>query len=1125
MNGMKCGKLLERLARGTFVGALIATWTSVGATLVIPKRPIFLANDVQANIFFALDDSGSMNWEVLKSDAATKIHTAAPNSGSLDYSPNDTTEDREWCVEYNVLAYNPSVTYTPWTGVDEAGNAYTDQSISAALVDPYDADGSTRNLLNADSTGYAVGYGLWVDGDGSNPADGEYQDGECPTLPSSGSGYTTRAAAVTDPRWIFVDTLSATEQTNFANWYSYYRKREYVLKRAVSDLVQSSDQRMGLATLHNNNSVGTPVTDMQQQANKDALLKELFRIDSSGLTPLRALLRNTGRYFDQTDSLSHAALGFSNASPILDAARGGECQQNFAILFSDGYWNGSSPSVGNMDGDNSSAWDGGPHADNYHDTLADVAMKYYEKDLSSLADKVPVIPNVDDNDAQHLVTYAVSFGLKGTLTTVPADHDPATPPPPWPLPTANAATTTDDMWHAAFNARGLFLSGQNPQQLIDTMAAALAEISSRSGSASAVAATSQSVQVGTLLFQGRFDTDNWHGDLHAIEFLTDGSFGSTVWKAAEHIPAAAGRNIVTWVNNGTVTGAEFQWGNLTAAQQSQVGSQKVLNYIRGDRSGEQKNGGTLRDRTSLLGDIIYSSPIGVTKHVAKPPYAFFPGAEGGSYPAYLRARDATQGVVFVGANDGMLHGFDTASGAEVFAYVPQAVFPKLASLSDPNYQHDFYVDGALASADAYVSGSWKRMLVGSLGRGGRVVFALDVSTPGSMDESDVEWEMTHAELGLVLGRIQIVRLRDGKWYAVTGNGYNSTSERAQLFFIDLADGSVDKVIDTGVGSSAAPNGLSTPALVDTNYDFIYDYAYAGDLQGNLWKFDLTGNTASSWSLALSGTPLYTALDTDGNPQAITARPTIIPHSDSGYIALFGSGRYFADGDNIVPAANAPVDTFYAIRDSGNPVPSVGSRAAPGSGSQPATVLQPQEIVSVDNVTYSNGSTSHTETVRTVSTNAVNYVSQHGWYFDLVEPAHGRKGERVITTAFAWLLNDVPIVRFGTFEPVPGCETATGVTWVYTLNAESGSELGFATADINGDGIVDAADGGTDSSGNVHYAGGRRGFGPVIADFGFFGTADGKHGHVVGSSLDGGVESEKLLINSVTLGRQSWRQIE
>ena len=139
--------------RPLLAGLLLGNWITAGAALSVPNTPIFLANDVQANIFFSLDDSGSMDWEVTKTNGAMTAHPTAPNSGNLDFSPNNFTEDREMCVGYSVMAYNPAVTYVPWFGVDENGDPYQNQAINAALWNPYDANGFKKNLLNADFYG------------------------------------------------------------------------------------------------------------------------------------------------------------------------------------------------------------------------------------------------------------------------------------------------------------------------------------------------------------------------------------------------------------------------------------------------------------------------------------------------------------------------------------------------------------------------------------------------------------------------------------------------------------------------------------------------------------------------------------------------------------------------------------------------------------------------------------------------------------------------------------------------------------------------------------------------------------------------------------------------------------
>ncbi len=225
----------------------------------ISDSPLFLSTAVQPNIFFLVDDSGSMDWEVLKTNGALIAHGAGSNSGDLDFSPNDNIEDLEHCAGYNAMAYDPGTTYTPWSGIDNSGSTFQDQPVTAAIWDPYNTTSGVRNLLNADNTGVAAVYGVWVDAD----SDGVYDAGECPSVTGqNGAGFTVRSASFTDPRWVFVNTLTAAQQTNYANWYSYYRKREFVAKKALSEILFDSTSRVGLATLHNNNNVGTAIKDV-----------------------------------------------------------------------------------------------------------------------------------------------------------------------------------------------------------------------------------------------------------------------------------------------------------------------------------------------------------------------------------------------------------------------------------------------------------------------------------------------------------------------------------------------------------------------------------------------------------------------------------------------------------------------------------------------------------------------------------------------------------------------------------------------------------------------------------------------------------------------------------------------
>lgn len=1063
------------VGRALFFGVLLGAWTAAGAGVPIPNVPLFIGNNVPANIFLILDDSGSMGWELLLRPEAVTIHSTYlgfRERDNLDFTPELKTRDREHCPGYNVMAYNPDVVYTPWLGVDSEGVPFQNQTIGAARVDPY-SSASTTNLLRVDhrsspSTDYSALYGIWTDNDG----DGEYDLGECPAGLTSSTVTSFRGRVdngyFNDERFIFINTLSPEEQTNYANWYTYYRKRVFVLKRAISELISNSQQRMGLATLWNNHNVdelgvGTPVAFMTDPIAKNHLLTQLFRVKPSGETPLQRALDMVGHYFDQTDSGTalHSGLGFSDDSPILLSGEGGECQQNFTVLFSDGYWNATDtiPEVGNTDGDGNTDFDGGATTDLFNNTLADVAMNYYERDLApTMANSVPMITGVDENNTQHLVTYTVSFGLNGTLSASPPNYDSTTLPPPWPRPRAGESTTTDDMRHAAFNARGKFLSGQDPQELIRTLNDAFADIAARMGTAAAVSATSQALRTGTLIFSGVFETSNWSGRLYAQRFLSSGVIGETIWEASEHIPAAGDRNLFTW-NDENSSGTGFLWANLTTAQQTAIGTEPILRYVRGDQTLELAEGGPYRTRASLLGDIIDSSPAAVTRDQSPRAYDRLPGAEGSSFLAFQASKQTRQDMVYVGANDGMLHGFRTDSGEEVMGYIPRATFPTLARLSEPSYEHRYYVDGGLFAGDAYINGDWKTVLLGSTGRGSPAIFALDVSLPTSFNENNVLWEFTHEDLGNITHKPLIARMNNGQWVAIFGNGYNSASETAQLFIVNLATGALIKQIDTGAGDADHSNGLGGPLLIDPNLDTNVDIIYAGDLLGNLWKFDVSSDDPEQWGIAEfsndSGVPLplYRAYGPDGEPQAISTTPTLAVHPQGGYQVLFGTGRYLATGDDLLDDP-VKVDTFYGIRDTGAAVLDyVGSRPLPGAGTQPGDLLQPQQILIEDTQQFDD----EDRPIGVLSANPVNYTpgpgQQSGWYLDLVSPATGSIGERVIADPI--VLGG--LVVFTTFAPVSDCASGGNTSALFALNAITGGRSTFTVFDINEDNAFDADD--------------------------------------------------------------------
>ena len=463
----------------------------------------------------------------------------------------------------------------------------------------------------------------------------------------------------------------------------------------------------------------------------------------------------------------------------------------------------------------------------------------------------------------------------------------------------------------------------------------------------------------------------------------------------------------------------------------------------------------------------------------------------------------------MGANDGMLHAFNAETGREMFAYVPNVAFPMLSRLTSPDYGHRYYVDGSPRSNDAYLNGAWKTVLLGALGAGGPGVYALDVTSPSSFGAGNVLWEFTHPDVGYVLGQPTVARLASGRWVALIGNGYNSAGANAdphvaKLVIVDLATGAHVKTLSTKVGSAASPNGLAAPVPVDVNGDRITDYVYAGDMQGNLWKFDLRAGN-ENWGFGFGNNnnprPLFRAVDAAGNPQPITSRPNVGKHPDGGVMVLFGTGKYFETSDNVV-VADPKIQTFYGVRDNNSEV----SR----------TDLVEQTIIYEASATEAGTSFA----VRAVSANEVDYAAKDGWYLDLVSPNSGTEGERVV---------DAPILRFGrviftTIIPSNQVCDYGGRSWLMELDMINGARLSYNVFDTNGDGIIDNADfiiidgvpvpvsgKGSDeliSSPGIISAGGGEGTGLEYK------YTSGSSGNIEVTTEHGGGEF---------FGRQSWRQ--
>lgn len=630
-----------------------------------------------------------------------------------------------------------------------------------------------------------------------------------------------------------------------------------------------------------------------------------------------------------------------------------------------------------------------------------------------------------------------------------------------------------------------YVLATDPAKLVSALSQAFVDISNRTSSSSSVATNSTRLDTTSKIYQARFNSGDWTGELLAFDLNSDGSIGLQAWNAATLIPTEDSRKIFSYDPLATTSkGIVFEYSNLNTIQKGDINgnatiAENMVDYIRGDVTNELQNSGVFRDRSSLMGDIINSDPwfAGTIEDFG---YSGLAGTEGTDYSTFRQSKLSRTSTVYFAANDAMLHAINADDGAELFTYVPDAMIASLSTLTDPLYgcegsgciSHQYFVDGAPRVSDAYFNSTWHSVLIGTLAGGGKGLFALDVTTPSSFDENDVLWEISDTQtpggsadaanfanhLGYTFPQASIIRMHDGSWAAVVANGYESASNEAVLFLIDIEDGSIIKMIETGVGSTGSKNGLSTPIAVDADGDKITDYIYAGDLQGNMWKFDVTASNSNSWgSFYKTGStprPMFQAVDGSSNPQPITAKPQVGKHPDGGLMVYFGTGKYYENGDQIV-GSSPQIQAFYGIRDHG----------AANSTRPTQSDLQNQDILNELSfeVTSANAlinppsnplpADSSIIDLRVTSDTTVNYSSEDGWYMDLESPINGAEGERVVT---APLLRSGRII-FVTLIPNPNPCGSGGSSWLMELDAINGSRLSGAPFDINNDGIIDAAD--------------------------------------------------------------------
>ena len=620
---------------------------------------------------------------------------------------------------------------------------------------------------------------------------------------------------------------------------------------------------------------------------------------------------------------------------------------------------------------------------------------------------------------------------------------------------------------AVAGGTGDYFAATDPTSLTNDLQSILGTILAATQSVASVAVNSTGLSTNSVVYQSQFVTSDveqdWTGNLFAFSVNSSGVVDTlpadALWAAATKLDAQNwvaggtpnGRNIATYdpkVNHGI----PFEWNPSTTATSgiapsaattlgpelttftADTNGQDVLNYLRGNKSQEKQNGGQFRNRTHLLGDIVFSNPA----------YVAGPSANNltSSYLAFAAAHASRPPVIYVGANDGMLHAFDAVTGNERFAYIPRGVYGNLINLVSPFYnsRHLFFVDGSPQVADVQFSDTtWHSVLFGNEGAGGNSLFAIDVTDPTTLNSeaavaSAVLWDFTDIDMGLGFANPQLANTSAGT-FLFAGNGYDSTNEKPFLYALNPQTGASFFKVDLCAAvptacNLAVANGLSSAIVVNTSgqSSAFANMVYAGDLQGNLWRIDISNPIPTSWVVSV----VLQARDSLGNPQPITTAPvaTLNPKYPqiAGTMVFVGTGQLLGIND----LSNTQTQSIYGVFD-------------PPAGY--ATPLTRSDLVQQ---TLSSGTvgTAPPVVVATVTNNAVSIPTNKGWYIDLTL----NTGERVINP---------PVIKNGTLiitstQPSPNACAQGGVSFAYFINFATGSSFTTPQFDANGDGSITVA---------------------------------------------------------------------
>lgn len=830
-------------------------------------------------------------------------------------------------------------------------------------------------------------------------------------------------------------------------------------------------------------------------------------------TPSHKMMENAYNYMRLPEGINSPWAdnpGSSQTTPYL------ACRRTYHIFMTDGAWNtdGGRSAGGNADGSSRTLGDGTTsynpastqtraYKDNFGarisgsapSTLADFAFRSWATDLQdgtggtqNMANSVrPLIrksgtetvlgtglqefwnPKNDPATWQHMVQHSIGFGRAATTWSGVPIWDVLTDNTyggdyaklvngdvTWQNPIGVAESNRSfELWHMALNGRGKFYPARNAEALTAAFSDILDNvIIDTSTPMVSVAANASRIRTNTLFYEASYESAAWNGHLKAYGVTNAGVSATASWDAATLLNAAVPANRVVLSHNGS-TGIRFRWDPLSTAQRTFLNSTDTrgaerVDYLRGVRTTEGTASNTFRTRTSVLGDIVNSNIW----------YLGAPTAASGlpGYAAFAAANSSRDPMLYVGANDGMLHGFvaspgvNRTAGSERIAYVPAGAYANLSSYTQQSYTHRYFVDGSPFPGDVKVGSNWRTYLAGFMGAGGKGYFVLDVTDPSTTNfaESNASSLVvldntlpTDQDVGNIFAQpskdpandthaVQFTMMNNDRPALILGNGVNSTKERPVLLiqYLDAGKEVLPLVASAATGQS---NGLGNPQVIDINGDGKADLVYAGDLKGNLWKFDVSNASPSNWKVSFGGNPLYTATDLGGAPQPIMAAPVWINHPKGGIMLGFTTGRTLTSEDRT----STSQQTLYGVWD--NTVLTLGANQTLTVTDDPAKRVTDgraslvQQSMGATVLTTFAGRSFFTHVANPVNygTTGVN-PNRRGWYMNFTS-APGERG------------SSNPYWFNGNYVVMPSAVPASGTdSNTETCNITSAREVGYLT---------------------------------------------------------------------------------